>query len=106
MSRRARSNTRWGARASASSRRRASAGSRRRSSVARTFTISSALRRAPTRSASGWTRPPRLWRPARARDIVVIAGKGHEDYQIVGTQKRHFDDREVALEALGARESG
>ncbi|PYS82619.1 MAG: UDP-N-acetylmuramoyl-L-alanyl-D-glutamate--2,6-diaminopimelate ligase [Acidobacteria bacterium] len=43
---------------------------------------------------------------ARAGDIVVIAGKGHEDYQIVGTQKRHFDDREVALEALGARESG
>ncbi|MFL6255984.1 MAG: UDP-N-acetylmuramoyl-L-alanyl-D-glutamate--2,6-diaminopimelate ligase [Pyrinomonadaceae bacterium] len=37
---------------------------------------------------------------ARAGDIVVIAGKGHEDYQIVGTEKRHFDDREVAREAL------
>ncbi|MET0648761.1 MAG: UDP-N-acetylmuramoyl-L-alanyl-D-glutamate--2,6-diaminopimelate ligase [Pyrinomonadaceae bacterium] len=37
---------------------------------------------------------------ARAGDIVVIAGKGHEDYQIVGTEKRHFDDREVAHEAL------
>jgi UDP-N-acetylmuramyl-tripeptide synthetase len=40
---------------------------------------------------------------ARAGDIVVIAGKGHEDYQIVGTEKRHFDDREVAREALAAR---
>ncbi|HEX7316084.1 MAG TPA: UDP-N-acetylmuramoyl-L-alanyl-D-glutamate--2,6-diaminopimelate ligase [Pyrinomonadaceae bacterium] len=37
---------------------------------------------------------------ARAGDIVVVAGKGHEDYQIVGTEKRHFDDREVAREAL------
>jgi UDP-N-acetylmuramoyl-L-alanyl-D-glutamate--2,6-diaminopimelate ligase len=33
-------------------------------------------------------------------DIVLIAGKGHEDYQIVGTEKIHFDDREVASEAL------
>jgi UDP-N-acetylmuramoyl-L-alanyl-D-glutamate--2,6-diaminopimelate ligase len=37
---------------------------------------------------------------ARPGDVVVIAGKGHEDYQIVGTQKVHFDDREVAAEAL------
>ena len=36
-------------------------------------------------------------------DGVLIAGKGHEDYQIVGTVKRHFDDREVAAEALAAR---
>jgi UDP-N-acetylmuramoyl-L-alanyl-D-glutamate--2,6-diaminopimelate ligase len=39
---------------------------------------------------------------ARAGDLVMIAGKGHEDYQIVGAEKRHFDDREVALEALSS----
>lgn len=33
---------------------------------------------------------------ARPGDAVLIVGKGHEDYQIVGTEKRHFDDREVA----------
>ena len=38
---------------------------------------------------------------AQACDTVVIAGKGHEDYQIIGTEKIHFDDREVAREALG-----
>lgn len=37
---------------------------------------------------------------ARAGDVIVIAGKGHEDYQIVGTEKFHFDDREVLREAL------
>lgn len=35
-----------------------------------------------------------------AGDVVLIAGKGHEDYQIVGAEKRHFSDREVALHAL------
>ena len=39
-------------------------------------------------------------REARAGDMVLIAGKGHEDYQIIGTQKFHFDDREVAREAI------
>ncbi len=40
---------------------------------------------------------------AKAGDIVVIAGKGHEDYQIIGDQRRHFDDREVAREELHKR---
>jgi UDP-N-acetylmuramoyl-L-alanyl-D-glutamate--2,6-diaminopimelate ligase len=31
---------------------------------------------------------------ARPGDVVVIAGKGHEDYQIIGTTKHHFDDCE------------
>jgi UDP-N-acetylmuramoyl-L-alanyl-D-glutamate--2,6-diaminopimelate ligase len=39
---------------------------------------------------------------AGEKDVVLIAGKGHEDYQIVGTEKRHFDDREEA--ALAAHE--
>ncbi len=39
-------------------------------------------------------------REARPGDMVLIAGKGHEDYQIIGTTKFHFDDREVAREAI------
>ncbi|MBI2711664.1 MAG: UDP-N-acetylmuramoyl-L-alanyl-D-glutamate--2,6-diaminopimelate ligase [Bdellovibrio sp.] len=37
---------------------------------------------------------------AKPGDLVLIAGKGHENYQILGTQKIHFDDKEVAAEAL------
>lgn len=40
---------------------------------------------------------------ARAGDLVLITGKGHEDYQIVGTTKHHLDDREEARTALHAR---
>ncbi len=36
-------------------------------------------------------------------DGVLIAGKGHEDYQILGTEKIHFDDREQARKALKSR---
>lgn len=37
---------------------------------------------------------------AEAGDVVIIAGKGHEDYQIIGEQKYHFDDREEAVRCL------
>jgi UDP-N-acetylmuramoyl-L-alanyl-D-glutamate--2,6-diaminopimelate ligase len=37
---------------------------------------------------------------AKSGDVVLIAGKGHETYQIVGGDKFHFDDREIAREAL------
>ena len=37
---------------------------------------------------------------AEPGDSILIAGKGHEDYQIVGRDGAHFDDREVAAEEL------
>lgn len=38
---------------------------------------------------------------AGSRDTILIAGKGHEDYQIIGNEKKHFDDREEAAIAAG-----
>jgi UDP-N-acetylmuramoyl-L-alanyl-D-glutamate--2,6-diaminopimelate ligase len=43
-------------------------------------------------------------RLARPGDIVLLAGKGHEDYQILGTTKHHFDDREEAARACAVLE--
>jgi UDP-N-acetylmuramoyl-L-alanyl-D-glutamate--2,6-diaminopimelate ligase len=48
-------------------------------------------RRAAIRAALAWGRPG---------DTVVIAGKGHETYQIVGSDVLPFDDREVARQVL------
>jgi UDP-N-acetylmuramoyl-L-alanyl-D-glutamate--2,6-diaminopimelate ligase len=45
----------------------------------------------------------RAIREARPGDTVLVAGKGHETYQIVGTQRLPFDDAAVAREALAAR---
>jgi UDP-N-acetylmuramoyl-L-alanyl-D-glutamate--2,6-diaminopimelate ligase len=39
---------------------------------------------------------------AQPGDIVLLAGKGHEDYQIIGTTKIHFDDREQCRNFFGA----
>jgi UDP-N-acetylmuramoyl-L-alanyl-D-glutamate--2,6-diaminopimelate ligase len=50
-------------------------------------------RRAAIRAAAG---------AARSGDVLLVAGKGHEDYQIVGTERLHFDDREEAAQALAA----
>ena len=40
---------------------------------------------------------------AKGGDLVLIAGKGHEDYQIIGRETFHFDDKEVARAALAQR---
>ena len=48
----------------------------------------------------------RAVRSAGPDDLVLIAGKGHEDYQVLGTGKIHFDDREEAALAAGEGGSG
>ena len=51
-------------------------------------------RRAAIRLAIGMAMPG---------DVVLLAGKGHEDYQIIGTTKHHFDDVEEATNAIRSR---
>ncbi|MFQ5779566.1 MAG: UDP-N-acetylmuramoyl-L-alanyl-D-glutamate--2,6-diaminopimelate ligase [Nitrospiria bacterium] len=43
---------------------------------------------------------------AETGDVVVIAGKGHENYQLLGSERRPFDDREAARHALAKRFHG
>ncbi|MEG0180697.1 MAG: UDP-N-acetylmuramoyl-L-alanyl-D-glutamate--2,6-diaminopimelate ligase, partial [Peptostreptococcaceae bacterium] len=40
---------------------------------------------------------------AQKDDVILIAGKGHENYQIIGKVKHHFDDKEIANEFLNMR---
>lgn len=42
----------------------------------------------------------RIIRDAGSDDVVLLAGKGHENYQIIGTEKHHFDDVEEARRVL------
>ena len=49
-----------------------------------------------------WAAIDAALRGAGSGDLVLIAGKGHENYQIVGAEVRQFSDREVALEILRA----
>jgi murE/murF fusion protein len=49
-----------------------------------------------------------IWRAVQSAcvgDVVVIAGKGHEDYQEIGDERRPFDDRAVARRAMRARQA-
>ena len=39
---------------------------------------------------------------ANPGDVIILAGKGHETYQIIGTEKTHFDEREVIRDFLNA----
>jgi UDP-N-acetylmuramoyl-L-alanyl-D-glutamate--2,6-diaminopimelate ligase len=48
----------------------------------------------------------RAVRGAGAGDVVLVAGKGHEDYQIYGNQRREFSDRRFVAELLGVAAAG
>jgi len=37
---------------------------------------------------------------SKSGDIILIAGKGHENYQIIGTTKYHFDDKEILAQYM------
>ena len=41
---------------------------------------------------------------AKKGDVILIAGKGHEDYQEIKGVKHHFDDKEVVREVFGIQE--
>jgi UDP-N-acetylmuramoyl-L-alanyl-D-glutamate--2,6-diaminopimelate ligase len=40
---------------------------------------------------------------AKTGDLILVAGKGHEDYQIIGTEKINFDDRKISAQAIRER---
>ena len=42
---------------------------------------------------------------ARDGDVILLAGKGHEDYQIIGHEKHHMDERELVAQYLRERET-
>ena len=42
---------------------------------------------------------------ARSGDVILLAGKGHEDYQIVGKEKHHMDEREIVAEYIERRKN-
>jgi UDP-N-acetylmuramoyl-L-alanyl-D-glutamate--2,6-diaminopimelate ligase len=66
----------------------------RRHAAAGDLYVAMPAREAAIRDALRW---------ARAGDTVVIAGKGHETYQIIGTRVLPFDDRAVARQILTER---
>jgi len=41
---------------------------------------------------------------AKKGDIILIAGKGHENYQVLGDRTIHFSDAEVAMEAIKGKQ--
>ena len=55
----------------------------------------------PDRGPPG--RDPRALAEARAGDTILLAGKGHETYQVLGTEKVPFDEREIVRAATGGR---
>jgi UDP-N-acetylmuramoyl-L-alanyl-D-glutamate--2,6-diaminopimelate ligase len=48
----------------------------------------------------------RAFEIAQPGDGVIVAGRGHEDYQILGTERIHFDDREQVRKALSQKQFG
>ncbi|HEX8913875.1 MAG TPA: UDP-N-acetylmuramoyl-L-alanyl-D-glutamate--2,6-diaminopimelate ligase [Humisphaera sp.] len=64
--------------------------------------LSPAARKAAVVEADRRSAIRRIIADAEPNDVVCLAGKGHENYQIVGTTKRHFDDVEEAVAAIEA----